>query len=74
MGRWIGQSQTFWAVEFKGVDTEIVLDRDGAPEFQTWRWCALDHIEEVSAPKRRAGYIKALEEFKALVEKLRVND
>lgn len=74
VGRWIGQSQTFWAVKFKGVDAEIVLDGGGVPEFQAWRWCALDHIAEVSAPKRRAGYMKALEEFKALVEKLRVKD
>ena len=44
------------------------------PEFQAWRWCALDNIVDVSAPKRRAGYMKALEEFKALVEKLRVKD
>lgn len=74
VGRWIGQAQTFWAVEFKGIDAEIVLDRDGVAEFQAWRWCALDYILEVSAPKRRAGYKKALEEFKALVEKLRVKD
>jgi putative (di)nucleoside polyphosphate hydrolase len=68
VGRWIGQSQTFWAVEFIGEDSDIDLTKDDTPEFQAWRWCSLESIKEVAASKRWDGYEKAIKAFKAVIK------
>lgn len=70
IGRWIGQVQTFWAVEFLGADTDIVLERHDAPEFQAWQWCSSFAVGQIAAEKRREGYRKALRAFEAIVERL----
>jgi putative (di)nucleoside polyphosphate hydrolase len=62
-GRWRGQSQTFWLVEFVGDDSDIRLDADHAPEFMTWRWSPVDEVRRLAAPRRLAGYEPALREF-----------
>ena len=70
VGRWIGQAQTFWSVEFLGADTDIVLERHDAPEFQAWQWCSSFAVEQIAAEKRRDGYKKALRAFEATVERV----
>jgi len=62
-GRWRGQSQTFWLVEFVGRDSEIVLDASEDPEFSSWKWCAPRTVRRLAAPRRLAGYDSPLREF-----------
>lgn len=59
---WRGQSQTFWLVEFLGIDSDIKLDRYEA-EFSAWRWCNVKQVREMAEPKRLPGYQDALKEF-----------
>jgi len=66
VGRWRGQSQNFWLLEFLGSDSDIQLDRFQA-EFMNWRWCSAQKIRETAEPKRVPGYRAVLEEFEEFV-------
>jgi len=65
-GKWVGQAQTFWIVEFVGKDSDIDLAASREPEFQSWRWCSVTTVRRLAAKERRKGYRAALEEFLAL--------
>jgi putative (di)nucleoside polyphosphate hydrolase len=65
-GKWIGQAQTFWLVEFIGRDSDIDLSDSKEPEFKRWRWVSVTQVRALAAPERRAGYRAALTEFLAL--------
>jgi putative (di)nucleoside polyphosphate hydrolase len=62
-GRWAGQQQTFWLVEFIGRNRDINLASAEEPEFSRWRWCAVRTVRRLAAPERLPGYEKALGEF-----------
>ena len=70
-GKWDGQSQTFWLVEFIGGDDDICLDASDDPEFDSWQWCSVATVRRIAARERRAGYEGALQEFVALRSELR---
>ncbi len=62
-GRWRGQSQTFWLVEFLGTDSDIDLTADRDPEFQSFKWCSVAEVKRLAAKERLPGYRAALREF-----------
>lgn len=62
-GRWRGQSQTFWLVEFLGKDSDIVLTADKDPEFKSFKWCSVAEVKRLAAKERLPGYRAALREF-----------
>ncbi len=62
-GRWEGQQQTFWLVEFIGRDRDIDLVSADDPEFSQWRWCAVRTVRRLAAKERLPGYEQPLEEF-----------
>ena len=62
IGKWRGQSQTFWVVDFLGSDNDIILDTH-TQEFMSWRWAAPGDILTLVEPRRREGYMKALQEL-----------
>lgn len=59
-GRWRGQTQTFWLIEFVGSDQEIVLDKG---ELSSWRWASVQQVRELAHPKRMPGYLLPLREY-----------
>lgn len=61
-GKWRGQSQTFWLLEFLGTDRDIDLARF-TPEFSNFAWCTSHEVRERAEPKRLPGYEGALKEF-----------
>ncbi|MCB0332036.1 MAG: NUDIX domain-containing protein [Bdellovibrionales bacterium] len=61
-GKWRGQTQTFWLVEYLGEDSDIRLDRF-VPEFMNWKWCNTHEVREMAEPVRLTGYMLALREF-----------
>ena len=67
-GRWVGQRQTFWLVEFVGRNSDIDLTSAEEPEFRLWRWCSVRTVRRIAAPERLIGYEKALGEFEAYWE------
>jgi putative (di)nucleoside polyphosphate hydrolase len=62
-GRWEGQQQTFWLVEFLGRDSDIDLASAQEAEFSTWRWCSVRTVRRIAATERLPGYEKPLAEF-----------
>jgi len=65
-GRWWGQSQTFWLIEFTGDDSDIDLAADREQEFRRWKWASVTTIRKLAAKERRKGYEAPLGEFLAL--------
>lgn len=65
-GRWKGQRQSFWVVEYLGSDNEIDLIAgcgENRVEFSRWCWCSVARVIELAAPIRVKGYEGALGEF-----------
>jgi putative (di)nucleoside polyphosphate hydrolase len=67
-GKWRGQAQTFWLVEFKGKDSDFNLDAH-EPEFSGWKWCKPDAVRKMAEPKRLPGYEAPLKEFEEYLRK-----
>lgn len=74
---WVGQSQRFFVILFRGSDAEIVLDGDEYIEFRAWRWCPVVEVLAHVAPIRHTGYAQALRElserFPHLISPMRTN-
>ena len=65
-GRYKGQKQKWFAVEFLGSDDEIMLDDGPAgthPEFDAWRWARLPEIVDLIVPFKRDVYRQLFTEF-----------
>ena len=62
-GRYRGQRQRWFALRFEGQDEEIRLDLDPHPEFDAWRWAALDELPRLAAPFKRAIYEEIARSF-----------
>ena len=69
-GRWVGQEQTFWAVEFLGRDEEIDLTGHHPQEFSRWEWCPADVVLQRVEPIRRPGYERPLVEYLEKIARL----
>lgn len=67
-GKWRGQTQTFWLVEFTGKDSDIKLDTH-EPEFMAWQWCTPEKVRALAEPKRLPGYEAPLLEFEEYLQK-----
>ena len=61
IGRFRGQEQSFWLVEFLADDSLLTLASEH-PEFMAFCWCSADEVRSRADPVRRAGYEGALRE------------
>ena len=61
-GRWLGQSQKWFAMRFTGQDSDINIETKH-PEFSRWQWTAADSIVSLIVPFKRDLYRAVLEEF-----------
>jgi putative (di)nucleoside polyphosphate hydrolase len=66
-GRWRGQRQKWFACRFLGEDSEFDIDGVAHPEFDAWRWVALDEVVGLIVPFKRPVYAVLVDEFAALV-------
>ena len=55
-GRFRGQKQKWFALRFLGQDSDIKLDLDAHPEFDAWRWAALDELPALAVDFKRPIY------------------
>jgi putative (di)nucleoside polyphosphate hydrolase len=62
-GRFFGQTQKWFLVEFLGQDSEVNI-QTRHPEFIKWRWANPSELPDLIVPFKRDLYIKLLEEFK----------
>lgn len=67
-GRYRGQTQKWFAFRFDGKDREIDIARPGGgafePEFDAWRWEALEALPELIVPFKRPVYEAVVAAFR----------
>lgn len=61
-GPYIGQRQKWFALQFKGSDSDIRLDKH-TPEFDAWRWAELSEIPGLIVPFKRPVYEEVAKRF-----------
>lgn len=61
-GPFIGQRQKWFALRFKGSDSDIRLDRH-TPEFDAWRWARLEEAPGLIVPFKRPVYAEVAHRF-----------
>ncbi len=66
-GPYLGQRQKWFAFRFKGSDSDVRLDRH-TPEFDAWRWAALEETPDLIVPFKRPVYLQVAERFRPWTE------
>lgn len=61
-GPYLGQRQKWFALRFKGSDSDVRLDKH-TPEFDAWRWAKLSEIPDLIVPFKRPVYQTVSERF-----------
>ena len=68
-GKYRGQKQKWFALRFKGDDSEINITPDGhEPEFDAWQWVPVTQLTALVVPFKRDVYAQVVEQFSALFE------
>lgn len=65
-GLFRGQTQKWFALRFKGDDSEFDLDGHDRPEFSAWRWERLEAVPELIVPFKRGVYKQVVDEFEGI--------
>ena len=73
-GRFRGQTQKWFAMEFLGKDSAIKPSDVDKPEFSEWRWVELELLPSLAIPFKKAIYQSIAEEFSPLAKTLRANN
>lgn len=61
-GPYLGQRQKWFALRFRGSDSDVRLDRH-TPEFDAWRWARLEETPGLIVPFKRPVYEAVAERF-----------
>jgi putative (di)nucleoside polyphosphate hydrolase len=69
-GRYRGQMQKWFALAFRGRDSDIDIKTPHA-EFGAWRWLAFDQLVPLVVPFKRTLYQRVTAEFAGLAARLR---
>jgi len=71
-GRYRGQRQKWFALRFTGDDSEIDIRQPAGgahkPEFDAWRWDAMERLPELVVPFKRPVYDRVVATFLRLVK------
>jgi putative (di)nucleoside polyphosphate hydrolase len=67
-GRYRGQRQRWFALRFRGEDSDIRLDAHTHPEFCAWRWAALAELPALAVPFKRDIYARLARDFAAFAQ------
>ncbi len=63
---YMGQEQTWIAMQFNGKDSDINLEADAHPEFGQWQWVNLNQTLDLIVPFKRDLYQKVIAAFDGL--------
>ena len=61
-GPYLGQRQKWFALRFRGSDSDVRLDKH-TPEFDAWRWAKLEEIPGLIVPFKRPVYEEVANRF-----------
>ncbi|HXS06307.1 MAG TPA: RNA pyrophosphohydrolase [Rhizomicrobium sp.] len=64
-GKYRGQRQKWFALRFKGQDSDINLYTH-EPEFSSWKWLTIEELPRVIVPFKRDSYAKVVTAFRHL--------
>jgi len=62
-GRYRGQRQRWFALRFRGEDSDIKLDAHTHPEFCAWRWADLAELPGLAVSFKRDIYTRLAQDF-----------
>jgi putative (di)nucleoside polyphosphate hydrolase len=62
-GRYRGQRQRWFALRFRGRDSDIRLDAHSPAEFVAWRWAGLGELPELAVAFKRPIYATLARDF-----------
>jgi putative (di)nucleoside polyphosphate hydrolase len=65
---WVGQKQIWFALRFTGEDSEFDLQSHGSPEFDAWRWSALDEVLDHVVDFKQQTYAEVIAAFRPLIQ------
>lgn len=66
-GKYRGQTQKWFAMQFLGEDSEINLNPPGhKQEFDEWRWIKMEKMLDLIIPFKRAVYVEVIAAFSHL--------
>ena len=68
-GRYRGQRQKWFALRFTGTDSDIDIET-AEPEFNAWKWVALDEVPRLIVGFKRPVYEKIVAEFRPIAERI----
>jgi putative (di)nucleoside polyphosphate hydrolase len=68
-GRYRGQRQKWFALRFTGTDSDIDLET-AEPEFNAWKWVALDEVPRLIVGFKRPLYEEISAEFRPIAERI----
>ncbi len=66
-GRYRGQEQKWFLMEFTGTDADINIETEH-PEFSSWKWIPFSHLPRVIVGFKKEIYFQVTEAFAAKVE------
>lgn len=67
-GKYRGQKQKWFLMQFLGDDSEINIETD-IPEFMDWQWLSMDLVPEYIVPFKRKLYRNVVAEFLPMIAK-----
>lgn len=70
-GRFRGQAQKWFALQFTGSDADFDLTGHEDPEFDAWKWVELSSLPDLIVPFKRAVYECVVDEFAAFPMQVR---
>lgn len=67
-GRWLGQTQKWFALRLTGAESEIDIAAPAGhkPEFDAWRWAPIDELPALIIPFKRPVYDCVVAAFRPL--------
>jgi putative (di)nucleoside polyphosphate hydrolase len=66
-GKYLGQKQRWYLVEFLGDDSKIDVNTENA-EFSEWKWVSVDDLIKSIVPFKRDLYLEVIEDFKVYLK------
>jgi putative (di)nucleoside polyphosphate hydrolase len=65
-GKYIGQKQRWYLIEFLGDDNSININNEN-PEFSEWKWVGIDEIINNIVSFKRPLYLSIIDEFRSFL-------
>jgi len=70
-GQFRGQMQKWFALQYKGLDTDFDLEWDEKPEFDSWRWVSLSELPGLIVSFKKPIYECIVDEFSEVPMRIR---